>query len=190
VKPVESIVEEFHNKHGFAVNDNLKPCPDLKAYANKLKVISDDLEKHFKESGNLSILRLHLIVEEAGFEVAQALADGNKLELLDALADGAYVVAGTAVAYGLPLSAAFMEVHRSNMTKAVRDARIRNKGPNYTPPNLQRVINDPRMWTPGVVIGPAKENKTYSVIVYAGDGTFTRHWPTVHGVMNDLKEIT
>lgn len=94
------------------------------------------------------ILRAHLIAEEFA-ELLEALRMQNELHTLDALADLHYVTSGTAVTFDLPLEAAFFEVHRSNMTKEkqVTDehgARVRDKGPNYSKPDLLSVLKEYR----------------------------------------------
>lgn len=70
-------------------------------------------------------------------------------DLLKELADLRYVVEGTAVTLGLPFEAAFVEVHRSNMSKFGEDGLpIMNdfgkvlKGPNYSPADLTGLVPD------------------------------------------------
>ena len=63
-----------------------------------------------------SVLGARLMLEELG-ETLQAMAKGDVVEFADGLADLAYVVCWTALAHGVPLGAAFAEVHRSNMAK-------------------------------------------------------------------------
>jgi predicted HAD superfamily Cof-like phosphohydrolase len=65
----------------------------------------------------------------------------------DALADLKYVVEGTALVWGIPLEACFLEVHRSNMSKLKPDGHplLRAdgkvlKGPNYRAPDLKQII--------------------------------------------------
>lgn len=112
-------VREFHLKHGFPAG-SVRPgdCPQT------------------------DLVRLHLIGEELA-ELALALAERDPVRTADALGDLAYVVFGTAVAYGIPLAEVFEEVQRSNMTKAVRrpgDTRLRNKGEGYSPPDVAGVL--------------------------------------------------
>lgn len=115
--------------------------PDLAAIAHQLLQRSKALEsKVGDEDGRY--LRAHLMTEELG-ELLEAMAAGDLVATLDALADLTYVVFGTAVMFNLPLSAAFAEVHCSNMTKerkADDPGRIRDKGSTYRPPNLEKVL--------------------------------------------------
>jgi NTP pyrophosphatase (non-canonical NTP hydrolase) len=86
-------------------------------------------------------LRAHLIVEEVG-ELLVAMSTGDAAETLDGLADAVYVLIGTALQFGLPLSEAFAEVHRSNMTKTTQESRTGHpaKGPGFSPPNLKGLL--------------------------------------------------
>lgn len=63
-----------------------------------------------------ALWRLRLIQEELA-ELTKAMADGNIVEIADALADLHYVTFGTDIAYGLPMDKIFEQVHESNMTK-------------------------------------------------------------------------
>ena len=103
-------------------------------------------------------LRLNLIGEEFK-ELANALGFvinfdytnfepepdwANLVDTADAIADLMYVVLGTAVACGIDIEPIFQEVHRSNLTKFV-DGTFREdgkyvKGPNYSPANLEPLI--------------------------------------------------
>ena len=57
------------------------------------------------------------------------------VSLADALGDLAYVVYGTAVAYGLDLDPIIREIHRSNMTKEIGEFKP-VKGLNYEQPDM------------------------------------------------------
>lgn len=73
--------------------------------------------------------------------------------IADALGDIAYVVFGAALAFGIDLDAVVDEIHRSNLSKLGADGRpIYSdgtdgrpvgkvlKGPNYSPPDLRKVV--------------------------------------------------
>lgn len=139
-------VRDFHQKHGFAIDQDLIPAPSLAGFAERLAALAAELADG--TDGSLARCRLHLIVEEAA-ELAEALRDGDELGVLDALADLAYVTIGTAVAYGLPLAEAFNEVHKSNMTKSVesKGGRLWHpvKGPDYCPPNLGKILREAKL---------------------------------------------
>ena len=141
----------FHAKLGISPHEDLEGQDvekDLCYFGNNLKSMSNKALKLYHRLGEQRALRAHLMMEELG-ECLEALGRGDELGLLDGLADLEYVVVGTAVVHDLPLPEAFEEVHRSNMTKEkqVSDAnsdRVREKGPNYEPPNLERVLADHR----------------------------------------------
>lgn len=111
-------VRTFHEKHSFPVG--IQPGENHKT-------------DHVRE---------HLITEELS-EMMLGIGEQNRVKIADALGDLLYVVYGAAVTYGIPLDAIFAEVHKSNMTKDVRkpgDTRLRDKGPNYVPPDIEGVL--------------------------------------------------
>ena len=63
-------------------------------------------------------LRIKLLTEEVQ-EYAEAARSGDLVEVLDALADIGYILAGTIINHGMQAiyDDAFNEVHRSNMAK-------------------------------------------------------------------------
>ncbi len=113
------MVREFQEKHGFPLG---------------LEVGEDP---------RTDLVRLHLIAEEGVAELALALGERDRVKVADALADLAYVLFGAAATWGVPLQEVFDEVHRSNMTKAVRapgDTRLRDKGATYEPADVAGVL--------------------------------------------------
>ena len=92
--------------------------------------------------------------EEAMAELTRLTVPGTPdetlekfLALLKELADLRYVLEGAAVSFGLPIDAAFAEVHRSNMSKLGPDGKpIKDaggkvlKGPNYSPADLTHLV--------------------------------------------------
>ena len=85
-------------------------------------------------------LRMKLLDEETD-ELSEAVLARDIVKIADAIGDIAYVVAGTAVAYGIPFDAVFAEVHRSNMTKinTPEEAKL-VKGPGYEPPRIAAIL--------------------------------------------------
>ena len=94
----------------------------------------DDLQ-----NGDPRLYRVHLLVEELS-EVVQALEHCDEVALANGLADLVYVAFGCAHTFGIPLMTVIEEVHRSNMTKARRDVRLRDKGDNWEPPKIAEAI--------------------------------------------------
>jgi len=129
-------VAEFHEKYGFSKNKPITAEESLLPIVNQL----DEIAMEIIQNSDMSI-RAHLIVEETA-ELVTALANGDKIALLDALADLLYVTIGTAVTFGLPLTAAFNEVHKSNMTKSIQQDRPGHpgKGKDYIAPNLDQLL--------------------------------------------------
>lgn len=93
-------------------------------------------------------LRGRLIQEEFD-ELMDEIYDPepNRKRMAKELADLLYVVYGTADAFGIPIDAVFREVHKSNMSKLGPDGKFIKredgktmKGPNYQPPNLDRLV--------------------------------------------------
>lgn len=151
----EDKVRDFHEKLDLSptvrmdkgLGVGFKAAVMLGKIAAVLKLESSHLE-HAYDLRNPYVLRAHLMCEELA-EVLEAMANQDELELLDGLADLQYVLSGTAVTFDLPLDKAFEEVHRSNMTKEKQEndkskERVRDKGPNYQPPNLEKVLWDAR----------------------------------------------
>lgn len=88
-----------------------------------------------------------LIVEEL-HELARGFDNGDPVEIFDAICDIIYVTAQQAHLHGYPLDEGLREVQRSNMSKLGLDGEpiIREdgkvlKGPNYSPPNLRKVLD-------------------------------------------------
>lgn len=149
MKTFEEQYREFAAKHGFPTDEPLKPgTPWLHTAVRAVGGITVDFAKTMEgwnvmplgDHDRLLVTRVALMLEELG-ELIQALAESDREGAMDGLADLAYVVTGTAVAYGVPLTEAFAEVHRSNMTKAVRTPqdRLRDKGSEYRPPDWSKL---------------------------------------------------
>jgi len=93
-------------------------------------------------------LRIKLLREEVE-EYAEAARAGDMVEILDALADIGYILAGTIINHGMQhiYDDAFNEVHRSNMAKLVEGKVLRRedgkvmKPEGWTPPQLAQFLN-------------------------------------------------
>ena len=121
-------VQEFHETYGLPV----KNSPDL-------------------TDPQTNELRINLLAEELD-ELKVALAEDDKVEVLDALIDLQYVLDGAFLSLGFAdvKEAAFNEVHRSNMSKLGADGKpIRRegdgkvmKGPNYFKPDMVQFVKN------------------------------------------------
>lgn len=91
-------------------------------------------------------LRKKLIKEECIVELNKAIRERDIVSVADAIADGIYVLYGTAWAFGLDIYPILKEVHRSNMTKCVNGKmRRRSDGKilkpySYEPPDIASEI--------------------------------------------------
>ena len=124
---------------------------ELRAHAENMHDASTMLKHMAKAGSSVRCKRAELIVEEAA-EVLSALSVGNSIDLADALADLAYVVYGTAVAFAIPLESVFREVHRSNMTKDTNankhhEGGTKGKGKDYSPPDIKAAIEEGKLDT-------------------------------------------
>jgi predicted HAD superfamily Cof-like phosphohydrolase len=149
IRNAVQMVDDFHNHVKVLRSAKLERLSgtgentNLAVHAVVLKQMSKDLEIWVDKPRSL---RAHLMIEELA-EVVEALSEADELKLLDGLADLLYVLLGTCAIYNLPIQEAFEEVHRSNMTKEKQPddpsaARVRKKGPNYSPPDLEKVLNE------------------------------------------------
>jgi predicted HAD superfamily Cof-like phosphohydrolase len=122
-------VKEFHEKFGIPVAGK-EPCriPDYEILEYRFKFLEEELE-----------------------EFRQAAENGNLVEMLDALADIAWVAMGTAHYFHAPWDEIWAEVKRSNNervsvtrencppSKQYRRDMVM-KGPDWSPPRIKEVI--------------------------------------------------
>ena len=139
---------DFHKKYKHAVK---QPFPieydshlinvgkTLLTYSEALEEVLPNTIHQLSDIDTIRRLRAHLMIEELG-ETLIALGRGQMTRTFDGLLDLLYVTIGTAVTYDFPISEGFTEVHRSNMTKIKSDVRLRDKGAEYSPPNLSAVL--------------------------------------------------
>jgi predicted HAD superfamily Cof-like phosphohydrolase len=93
-------------------------------------------------------LRMRLL-EEAYHEYRYAERGEDLVKIAESLGAMLYVIGGTSLEYGLPLKELFLEIHRANLTKigvdgsaiTREDGKVM-KGPNYTKPDIAKVICD------------------------------------------------
>ncbi len=112
----QKMVREFHKKFGYTINNT----PML-------------LKK--------SLLRLRAdFISEESDEFHEAVEEEDLTRMADALGDLLYFVNGTGVALGIDLQPIFLEIHRSNMTKAVakiEDGKGDKTKESFSPPNIK-----------------------------------------------------
>ncbi|MBR9855145.1 MAG: nucleoside triphosphate pyrophosphohydrolase family protein [Algicola sp.] len=120
-------VELFHNSFGLGVSH--EPKADLGEEKNRL--------------------RFNLMDEE-NQEYLEAANNNDLVEVADALGDMLYILCGTILEHGMQykIEEVFEEIQRSNMSKLGADGKpiYREdgkvlKGPNYTKPDIQTIID-------------------------------------------------
>jgi len=124
-------VKEFHEKFDLEVRDT---------------PIDFSHENLDPQDSELFHLRDTLMNEEWR-ELKEAWIEEDLVAFADAMCDLIYVVAGTAVSFGIDLDACFAEVQRSNMSKLGEDGLpIKRfdgkimKGPDFSEPDLRSII--------------------------------------------------
>jgi predicted HAD superfamily Cof-like phosphohydrolase len=117
----------------------------------RLKQNAQAAREQGDEAGALVLIRLQLIQEELA-ELSEGMINRDIVECFDALVDLSYVVDGTYITLGLSeyKNLGLREVHRSNMSKLDENGKPVTssagrvvKGPNYSPPKLDRVLQLP-----------------------------------------------
>jgi predicted HAD superfamily Cof-like phosphohydrolase len=118
---------------------------------NKVKAFMNTYGQDIKEKASFpedSIVKLRVdLIEEELNELKEAIKNNDIVEVADALTDILYVTYGAGHSFGVNLDKCFDEVQRSNMSKLGEDGNpIYNdsgkvmKGPNYSSPNLKKII--------------------------------------------------
>ena len=160
-----SKTRQFHRKQGFSLDKNLRnyATEEYESTSAYILEIAEDMlsqamtmESQLNEKHDPRFARTQLMIEELG-ETILGLAHCDEQETLDGLSDLAFVTIGTAIAFDLPIVEGLDEVCDSNLTKAKRskdDPRLRDKGPDYKPPNLKRVL----AWHRGIDVKAIRTN--------------------------------
>ena len=138
-------VREFQEKFNFPLNKPFK-CQDtlattfLLSTAKRLRVLSETARTLADK--DLRARSTHLILQELS-ETLEGMARLDKVETVDGLCDTIYVLLGCACTFDFPLSEAFNEVQRSNMSKGSSEGDpLHPKGINYFPPNIKKILED------------------------------------------------
>ena len=118
---------------------------------NKVKTFMNTYGQEIRDNASfpdkkIVQLRIDLIQEELN-ELKDAINNNDIIEVADALTDILYVTYGAGHSFGINLDKCFNEVQDSNMSKLDENKQpIYNdngkvmKGPNYFPPNLEKII--------------------------------------------------
>lgn len=136
-------VHDFHAKNRIPQNQHFPDMTEIseddQPSFETLRQLAESMFQWYEATGNLVYLRMHLMLEEV-YETCLAMINGEKVETLDGLIDLIYVTIGTALTFGLPIELGWIEVQRSNMTKETTHIRCRDKGANYSPPDLEKLF--------------------------------------------------
>ena len=114
---------------------------------NFMEIYGQEVKKK-AEFPNQKIIKLRVdLIREELDELIDAIKNNDIVEVADALTDILYVTYGAGHSFGINLDKCFAEVQRSNMSKLAEDGKpIFNengkvmKGPNYSPPNLKKLL--------------------------------------------------
>lgn len=151
--PTIDRVREFHEAFGHPVTAT--PDPMTKGLRElRVSLIAEELTELCDALG-VDLQIVPLVQAEGprkwGIKI-EARADDEDVDLVeaaDALGDLDYVVAGANLVFGFPAQDVSAEIHRANMSKLGEDGKpiYREdgkvmKGPNYTPPNVARVLGE------------------------------------------------
>ena len=121
-----------------------KMVTDIRDFHEKFNISYDGPPRALPE--DLARFRIKFIEEELN-EYIKAEAEGDIVEMLDALVDMVYVILGTAYLQGLPFNQAWDEVHKTNMAKVnakpednARHSTDIVKPEGWVPPDLKSIL--------------------------------------------------
>lgn len=138
-----AMVRAFHGKIGAPCRDSPELMPGDRARASRLFELLMDLisdERQIDAPRDELLDRTLLSLEELA-EWLDAHLRSDLVAAADAWGDRAYVLFGDAVASGLPATAVFAEIHRSNMTKDRASAYGKaKKGRRFERPSLAALL--------------------------------------------------
>ncbi len=139
---IQQQVLEFHETYGQPVADKLAvPNPDRVLL--RLQLIGEELCELLEACG----IEARGVRENFAEAIENPWDDVDIVAVADALGDLAYVIEGMNLEFGIHSAAVLAEIHRSNMSKLGDDGKPIYfdtgkvlKGPNYSPPNLEKVL--------------------------------------------------
>lgn len=142
-------VREFHEVFGHHVSYDPNQKPDIKLRVLRVQMLASELVELCRAFG----VKLKIDTTKSSNEDECVLAadDGtgayDVVEAADALGDIRYITDGGNLVCGFPGDLVLAEIHRANMSKLGADGKPVHradgkimKGPNYTPPNIRKVL--------------------------------------------------
>ncbi len=147
-------VREFHEKFNHPIH--ITPyVPDEKTVKLRLALILEEFTElaeaclETDNEGAQNVLRPLAQAMEGIRSLAAEDLNVDVVEVADALTDINYVTYGAGHCFGVDLDACMQEVQRANMSKLGEDGKpIYNaqgkimKGPQYTPPDIAKVLKE------------------------------------------------
>ncbi len=145
---IQNQVAEFHRVYGQPIATTPKVPADDRVKL-RLRLIAEEFFELLAACGVWPESRGGVTAEEIICNaIDNDLGDVDIVEVADALGDIAYVVEGANLEFGIPSAEVLAEIQRSNLSKLGEDGKpIYNehgkvtKGPNYSPPDIAKVLN-------------------------------------------------
>lgn len=122
----------FHNRMGQPIGDPRKPDISIEQDF-RLALITEE----FRE---LQVALAGFKKDAEGSLIPFVCSEDQIAAVADGLGDLCYVIAGSAVAWGLDMGPVLDAIHESNMSKTPNPNGKAIKGPDFKPVNLQAVI--------------------------------------------------
>lgn len=147
-------VRQFHEVFGHPISWTALSIPDMKTRTLRVQMLASELVELCKAfSVDLKIDSTHSDKEDECVLVRARAEDVyDPVEAADALGDLRYIVDGGNLVCGFPGTLVLNEIHRSNMSKLDADGKpiVREdgkimKGPNYTKPDIRKVLGLPEV---------------------------------------------
>ncbi len=142
----EQMLKELHEKYGHLISEKPTLGIPLSVKHLRVKLIDEEVGETFTAMGFSDLF-------EAGDRTFVPEYQ-DLIEIADGIADAIYVLIGTAVSYGIPITRVFTEVHHSNMTKTAVKASAGEKygtktpkGPDYIAPDIKGILERPASLT-------------------------------------------
>lgn len=147
--PLSNQVREFHTAFGVPMRDT-PGVPDDETVRLRLRLMDEFcelLDATYSDDNHEAADWIADIRHAFDGLITDCRVSVDLVKFVDALADLDYVIEGTRLAFGIDGGPIAAEVHRSNMSKLGADGKpvLRpdgkiTKGPNYSPPNIEREL--------------------------------------------------
>jgi predicted HAD superfamily Cof-like phosphohydrolase len=142
---IQHDVREFHRVYGQPIRET-PGVPPAERVDLRIALIAEEFLEFLAATGmpGSEVEFIGGMIEEGR---KRRTSSFDLVEVADALADMAYVIEGACLEFGIDSEKVLEEVQRSNMSKLGDDGKpVYNesgkviKGPNYSPPNIAKVL--------------------------------------------------